>query len=106
MKSYGRAPTFLMATGYEQVLSIAAALAGSPELERIKREYEVIFLDKCRAVLTPFIGQGTIGAAGLRAMLGAAEALSHAAAAEEITPAQAEDELFATLIGLVQRSTR
>ena len=27
-KSYGRAPTFLMATGYEQVRSVAAALAG------------------------------------------------------------------------------
>ncbi|NYE95886.1 NADPH-dependent 2,4-dienoyl-CoA reductase/sulfur reductase-like enzyme [Psychromicrobium silvestre] len=31
MKSYGRAPTFLMATGYEQVRSIAAALAGNDE---------------------------------------------------------------------------
>ncbi len=28
MKSYGRAPTFLMATGYEQVRSISAHLAG------------------------------------------------------------------------------
>jgi hypothetical protein len=28
MKSYGRAPTFLLATGYEQVRSVAAALAG------------------------------------------------------------------------------
>ncbi|TCB97335.1 FAD-dependent oxidoreductase [Micromonospora zingiberis] len=28
MKSYGRAPTFLMATGYEQVRSITAAFAG------------------------------------------------------------------------------
>jgi thioredoxin reductase len=28
MKSYGRAPTFLMLTGYEQVRSVAAALAG------------------------------------------------------------------------------
>src|SRR5699024_9633578 len=28
MKSYGRAPTFLMITGYEQVRSIVAALAG------------------------------------------------------------------------------
>lgn len=28
MKSYGRAPTFLLATGYEQVRSIAAALVG------------------------------------------------------------------------------
>jgi len=31
MKSYGRAPTFLMATGYEQVRSIAAILAGDHE---------------------------------------------------------------------------
>lgn len=30
-KSYGRAPTFLMATGYEQVRSVAAALAGDWE---------------------------------------------------------------------------
>jgi thioredoxin reductase len=30
-KSYGRAPTFLMATGYEQVRSIAAAIAGDYE---------------------------------------------------------------------------
>ena len=31
MKSYGRAPTFLAMTGYEQVRSIAAALAGDRE---------------------------------------------------------------------------
>jgi hypothetical protein len=31
MKSYGRAPTFLMLTGYEQVRSIAAVLAGDRE---------------------------------------------------------------------------
>lgn len=31
MKSYGRAPTFLLATGYEQVRSIAAALAGDTD---------------------------------------------------------------------------
>ncbi|MEQ9335504.1 FAD-dependent oxidoreductase [Thalassobaculum sp.] len=31
MKAYGRAPTFLMATGYEQVRSIAAWLAGDVE---------------------------------------------------------------------------
>ncbi len=31
MKSYGRAPTFLMLTGYEQVRSIACALAGDLE---------------------------------------------------------------------------
>lgn len=31
MKSYGRAPTFLMMTGYEQVRSIAADIAGNKE---------------------------------------------------------------------------
>ena len=31
MKSYGRAPTFLLATGYEQVRSVAAALTGDLE---------------------------------------------------------------------------
>ncbi|HBK08073.1 MAG TPA: flavoprotein [Acetobacteraceae bacterium] len=34
MKSYGRAPTFLLATGYEQVRSIAAYLAGDIEGSR------------------------------------------------------------------------
>jgi hypothetical protein len=33
-KSYGRAPTFLMATGYEQVRSIVAALDGDWEAAR------------------------------------------------------------------------
>ncbi|MFF5991303.1 NAD(P)-binding domain-containing protein [Prauserella flavalba] len=37
MKSYGRAPTFLALTGYEQVRSIAAALAGDREAaERVE----------------------------------------------------------------------
>jgi thioredoxin reductase len=34
MKSYGRAPTFLMTTGYEQVRSIVAAIAGDEEAAR------------------------------------------------------------------------
>lgn len=34
MKSYGRAPTFLLLTGYEQVRSVAAALAGDWDAAR------------------------------------------------------------------------
>ncbi len=34
MKSYGRAPTFLLATGYEQVRSVVAALVGDMEAAR------------------------------------------------------------------------
>jgi cation diffusion facilitator CzcD-associated flavoprotein CzcO len=37
MKSYGRAPTFLAMTGYEQVRSVAAAIDGDPEAaERVE----------------------------------------------------------------------
>jgi len=35
MKSYGRAPTFLLATGYEQVRSIADELSGNHEAARL-----------------------------------------------------------------------
>ena len=39
IKSYGRAPTFLMITGYEQVRSIAADIAGDKEAaERVELE--------------------------------------------------------------------
>ncbi len=34
MKSYGRAPTFLLATGYEQIRSVVAALAGDWDAAR------------------------------------------------------------------------
>jgi thioredoxin reductase len=34
MKSYGRAPTFLLATGYQQVRSVVAALAGATHREQ------------------------------------------------------------------------
>ena len=54
----------------------------------------------------PVIGAGgaVIARAGLRAMLGAAEAVSHAAALGEITPAQAQEELCATIVAMVERA--
>ena len=39
MKSYGRAPTFLMLTGYEQVRSIVAEIAGD---QRGRRRVELV----------------------------------------------------------------
>lgn len=89
-----------------EIPGVIAALTSSPELEKIKREYEAIFMDKCRNALLPFAGTGEIAPASLRAMIGAAEALSHAAATGEITPVQAQDELFATIVAMVERSAR
>lgn len=89
-----------------EIPDVIAALAGSPELEKIKRDYRVAFIEKCRGVLTPFAGTAGIESAGLWAMLGAADALSHAAATGEITAAQAKDELFETIVAMVSRSAR
>ncbi|CAI8810556.1 TetR/AcrR family transcriptional regulator [Pseudomonas serboccidentalis] len=87
-----------------EIPGVIAALASSPELERIKRDYEAIFLEKCRSDLVPYANGGQITQAGLRAMLGSAEALSHAAANGEISAAEASDELFATIVAMVERA--
>ncbi|MBT1265238.1 TetR/AcrR family transcriptional regulator [Pseudomonas sp. SDT2931_S440] len=89
-----------------EIPGVIAALAGSPELETIKREYDAIFLGKCRDALSPFAVDGVIGQPGLRAMLGAADALSHAAASGEISPLEAQEELFASIKSMVSRGAR
>lgn len=86
-----------------EIPGVIAALSGSPELEVIKREYEAVFLEKCRDALSPFAAGGSISQASLRAMLGAAEALSHAAANGEISREEAQQELLATILGMVNR---
>jgi AcrR family transcriptional regulator len=85
---------------------VIAALAGSPELEKTKREYQLTFIAKCRAILSPFAKGGDIAASSLWAMLGAADALSGAAATGEITPEQAKHELFEVIVAMVKRSRR
>jgi thioredoxin reductase len=54
MKSYGRAPTFLLATGHEQVRSIAAALAGDHEAAA-RVELELPETGVCHS--TPTVGK-------------------------------------------------
>ncbi len=80
---------------------IVGALAGAPELELVRRECADAFHAKCRKVLAPFAPGGQLAALRVRAMLGAAEALSYAAVSNEITPAQAKTELLATIVLLV-----
>ena len=87
-----------------EIPGVIAALSSSPELETLKRKYEAIFLDKCRDALAPFAPGATVSQAGLRAMLGAAEALSQAAASGEISRDEAQQELLATILDMVNRS--
>jgi AcrR family transcriptional regulator len=89
-----------------EIPDVIAALASSPELEKVKHKCQVVFMDQCRSVLTPFVGAGTIASASLWAMLGAAETLSYAAATGEISASQAESELFEIILAMVARNTR
>ncbi|WP_313057577.1 TetR/AcrR family transcriptional regulator [Pseudomonas rhodesiae] len=87
-----------------EIPGVIAALNSSPELETLKRKYEAIFLDKCRDALAPFAPSRTMPQAGLRAMLGAAEALSHAAANGEVSREEAQQELQAIISAMINRA--
>ena len=84
---------------------VLAALAGSPELERIKRDYQLAFIDKCREILAPFAGPRGLGNAGFWAMLGAADALSQAAGSGDVTPEEAQAELSRIIEAMVGRQS-
>ena len=82
---------------------VSAALAGSPELDALKKKHEAAFLAKCQAALQPF-AKRPLGPAGMRAMLGTAEAVSFAAAAGEIEPADAENEIYDAILRIALRT--
>ena len=60
MKSYGRAPTFLLLTGYEQVRSVAAAIAGDWEAAR---QVELV-LPETGVCISHFADEDAANAAG------------------------------------------
>ena len=49
----------VLAQGRE-IPGVMAALAGSPELAAVKRDCDLIFLEKCRGLLAPFAAGRTI----------------------------------------------
>jgi thioredoxin reductase len=83
MKSYGRAPTFLMLTGYEQVRSVVAELIG--DLEGARRvELTLPATGVCS--VTPGPGQSTCDSGEAAASCGNAAAKSQAGCCEAPTP--------------------
>ena len=87
-----------------EIPGVLAALDGSPELAAMKRQYQQAFIEKCRKILAPFAGQQGVPPAGLWAMLGAADALSQATVAGDISEEQARNELQETIVAMVRRS--
>jgi len=85
MKSYGRAPTFLMLTGYEQIRSVVAELTG--DLEGARRvELTLPATGVCSA--TPNLGEGACGTDETTTSCGAApvETQAGCGAAQAPTP--------------------
>ncbi len=85
-----------------EIPGVSAALAASSELEKVKREYEAGWMEKCRVALAPFAGAEGIRASGLWGVLGAAEALSRAAAGGGLAPVEARAELARAIIAMVE----
>ncbi|MBB5866427.1 TetR/AcrR family transcriptional regulator [Xanthomonas sp. 3058] len=87
-----------------EISGVVAALTGSPELAAVKKQYQHAFIAKCAALLAPFCPSSGISSASLWAMLGAADALSDAAVTGDLSEAQAQHELQAIILGMVERS--
>jgi thioredoxin reductase len=83
MKSYGRAPTFLMLTGYEQVRSVVAELTGDPEGAR-RVELTLPATGVCSA--TPGAGEGACGADEAAASCGTGPVETQAGCCGATTP--------------------
>ena len=77
VKSYGRAPTFLMATGFEQARSVVAALAGDMQAaDRVALDLPATGVCNLAAVEVP-----SVGSACCSANTGSAGSVGNAAAA-------------------------
>jgi AcrR family transcriptional regulator len=93
----------VLAMGRE-IPGVIAALAGSPELEKIKQECDAAFMENCRSLIAPFAASGDIPAPALFALVGAAEALSSAAVTGAIEATQAREQLVDIIIAVVNRT--
>ena len=76
-----------------QIPGVSAALEAAPELSRYKAECERRYAERFQAALGPFARSGELSKVTLRGVLGAADGLSRAAAAGEVSEADARNEL-------------
>jgi hypothetical protein len=89
-----------------ELAGVAAALEGAPELADYKRRSAAKYSERCRTILQPFVGDGALTTAALTTILGAADALSAAAASGSLSREDACEELAATIESTVTRLRR
>jgi AcrR family transcriptional regulator len=93
-----------MAEQRQEISEVIAALAGSPELARVRRKAEDLFVEKCMDMLSPFAGQRGLGIAGFWALVGAGQVLTREMAMGSLTAEEVQEELLQMILTLVQRS--
>lgn len=81
-----------------ELADVVAALAGSPTLDRLRQEAEDAYLAMCRKALAPF--SSSLDAAGLRAIIGAGDALARAAITGRIDGDRARAALARVMIAM------
>lgn len=87
-----------------ELADVAAALAGSPALSRLRQEAEDAYLAACREALAPF--SGPIDPAGLRAIIGAGDALARDALADRISSDSARSALIRVITAIATDDQR
>ncbi|GAA2048255.1 TetR/AcrR family transcriptional regulator [Williamsia deligens] len=87
-----------------ELLGVAAALEGSPELAAFKRRSETAYAGQLTSILASVDGGAVVTTPTMTGVLGAAEALSTAAAAGDMTRDVAVHELATVIETTVERS--
>ncbi|CAL9649727.1 hypothetical protein SUDANB130_06570 [Streptomyces sp. enrichment culture] len=87
-----------------ELSGVAAALAGTPALDKARRESERRYVDICRQAIRSADGAADLSKEAAIAFVGAADALGYAAAREAISPELARSTITTVLLSLVNTS--
>ncbi|MGQ5228399.1 TetR/AcrR family transcriptional regulator [Streptomyces sp. yara] len=87
-----------------ELSGVAAALAGTPALDKARRESERRYVDICRQAVRSADGAADLSKEAAIAFVGAADALGYAAARETISPELARSTITTVLLSLVNTS--
>lgn len=85
-----------------EIPGVSAALFGVPELAKVKQDYDLAWQMRCQALLAP-VSPGSVSAATLLAIQGAADSLSNAAVQGVLPRQEACDELALLIVNATRR---
>ena len=86
-----------------EIPDVLSSLDSTPELAAVKRQYQLDFIEKFRSWFAPFVAPSGIPLATMWGMLGAADAISNAVVAGDISQQEGMQELSALIITTIAR---